>query len=78
MIKNNARIAGVAERMEFHQASASALPFADETFDLAVSNLVFHEVSQVEFVKTCDEPFIPRQLNLPFMVGKIGILYGIK
>jgi SAM-dependent methyltransferase len=125
---NNARLAGVAERLEFQKASASELPFADESFDLAVSNLVFHEVSQekdkrqlvrealrvvkpgghfafqdlflletyygkpdelvalvkswgisqVEFVKTCDEPFIPHLLKLPFMVGKIGILYGIK
>jgi SAM-dependent methyltransferase len=43
--RENAEIEGVAGRTEFTQASASVLPFADETFDLAVSNLVFHEVS---------------------------------
>jgi SAM-dependent methyltransferase len=41
----NARLEGVAERAAFQKASASALPFADETFDAAVSNLVFHEVA---------------------------------
>ncbi len=126
--EHNARVEGVGDHLEFQKASASELPFPDESFDLAVSNLVFHEVSQVkdkrqlvreglrvvkkgghfafqdpflieayygkpeqllalvkswgisqvEFVKTCDAPFIPRLLKLPFMVGKIGVLYGIK
>jgi len=126
--EHNALVEGVGERLEFQKASASELPFPDESFDLAVSNLVFHEVnqvkdkrqlvrealrvvrkggrfafqdlflleayygkpevlvalvkswgvSQVEFVKTCDAPFIPRLLKLPFMVGKIGVLYGVK
>ena len=124
----NARLEGVEANIRFQKASAADLPFPDETFDLAVSNLVFHEVnqvkdkrqlvrealrvvrkggrfafqdlflleayygkpevlvalvkswgvSQVEFVKTCDAPFIPRLLKLPFMVGKIGVLYGVK
>jgi SAM-dependent methyltransferase len=124
----NARLEGVEARTRFQKASASALPFAAETFDLAVSNLVFHEVSdaqnkravirealrvvkkggkfvfqdlflwealygqtdsllaeirswgvtRVEFVRTCDEPFIPPLLKLPFMIGKIGIFYGEK
>jgi len=126
--ERNARIAGVAQRTGFQQASASALPFEDGSFDLAVSNLTFHEVSdtkekrqvlrealrvlrpggkfafqdlflvealygspdelvslvkswgfrEVKFVRTCDEPFIPGLLKLPFMVGRIGILYGEK
>ncbi len=42
--EDNAKIAGVAERMEFQKASASALPFEDGSFDAAVSNMVFHEV----------------------------------
>jgi len=40
----NAEIEGVPNRVTFEKASASALPFADEAFDAAVSNLVFHEV----------------------------------
>lgn len=42
--EENARIEGVEDRIDFQQASASKLPFADESFDLAVSNLTFHEV----------------------------------
>jgi SAM-dependent methyltransferase len=42
--ERNAAIEGVAERVTFQQSSAASLPFGDETFDVAVSNLVFHEV----------------------------------
>lgn len=42
--EGNAKIEGVASRVKFQKASASALPFEDEYFDAAVSNLVFHEV----------------------------------
>jgi ubiquinone/menaquinone biosynthesis C-methylase UbiE len=42
--ERNAEIEGVAMRVSFQRASASALPFDDESFDAAVSNLVFHEV----------------------------------
>ncbi|MGZ3515005.1 MAG: class I SAM-dependent methyltransferase [Thermodesulfobacteriota bacterium] len=42
--ERNAKIEGVAQRVSFQKASASALPFEDECFDMAVSNLVFHEV----------------------------------
>jgi len=126
--ENNAAIEGVANQTNFQKASAAALPLDDESFDLVVSNLVFHEVGEVkdkrelvkealrvvkkgghfafqdlfieehlygkpeelveavkswgitkvELVRTCDESFIPGLLKLPFMVGKIGILYGIK
>ncbi len=126
--EQNARIEGVGDRAVFQKASASALPFDDGSFDLVVSNLTFHEVSEaqdkrvvlrealrvvrpggkfafqdlflaealygksdellalvkswgirkVELIKTCDEPFIPTLLKLPFMVGRIGILYGEK
>ena len=46
--EKNAQIAGVAERVSFQKASAAKLPFADEFFDVTVSNLVFHEVQDVK------------------------------
>jgi len=45
--ERNAKIEGVAERVVSQKASASALPFNDGAFDVAVSNLVFHEVSGI-------------------------------
>ena len=124
----NAEIEGVAGRMNFQKASAAALPFEDEHFDAAVSNLVFHEVADVKdkrelirealrvvkrggafafqdlfllkryfgevddlvamikswgikevaFADTSDSEFIPKALRLPFMVGRIGVIYGKK
>ncbi|MGO9121423.1 MAG: class I SAM-dependent methyltransferase [Desulfomonilaceae bacterium] len=44
LCERNAQLEGVSQRVTFQRASASKLPFDDETFDLAVSNLVFHEV----------------------------------
>jgi SAM-dependent methyltransferase len=125
---SNAKIAGVEKQVSFRQGSASALPFEEASFDLIVSNLVFHEVqdvkdkrisirealrvlkpggvfvlqdlflltpyygtpdelmnivrewgvSKVEFIRTCEEPFIPGLVKLPFMVGALAILRGIK
>jgi ubiquinone/menaquinone biosynthesis C-methylase UbiE len=46
--EKNAEIERVAERVTFQKASASALPFDDDCMDVAVSNLVFHEVGGVK------------------------------
>lgn len=35
-------------------------------------------ISQVEFVETRNAPFIPAALKLPFMVGTLGMLVGVK
>jgi ubiquinone/menaquinone biosynthesis C-methylase UbiE len=40
----NACLEGVADRITFIRGSASRLQFADETFDMVVSCLTFHEV----------------------------------
>jgi ubiquinone/menaquinone biosynthesis C-methylase UbiE len=42
---DNARRAGVSDRVEFVRASAASLPFKNAAFDAAASNLTFHEVS---------------------------------
>jgi SAM-dependent methyltransferase len=46
--EKNAEFESVSNRVNFQKASASALPFDDEYFDAAVSNLVFHEVSDTK------------------------------
>ena len=48
MCERNAELEGVNERMTFQKASAVALPFDDGYFDAAVSNFVFHEVSDAK------------------------------
>lgn len=42
--ESNARIEGVADRITFIRGSASRLQFENETFDIVVSCLTFHEV----------------------------------
>jgi SAM-dependent methyltransferase len=42
--ERNAEIEGVGDRVAFQKASASSLPFEDETLDAVISNLTFHEV----------------------------------
>lgn len=46
--ERNADIEGVAGRVTFQRASASALPFEDDFFDAVTSNDVFHMVSDVK------------------------------
>lgn len=45
--EKNAAVEGVADRVSFEDANAASLPFDDQTFDLIVSNFVFHEVRGV-------------------------------
>jgi len=35
-------------------------------------------IKDVKFIDTNKSTFIPKALRLPFMVGKIGIIYGEK
>ena len=48
LCEKNAEIEGVAERVTFQKASAADLPFDDDSMDVVVSNLVFHEVGGVK------------------------------
>ena len=42
--ERNAQAEGISDRVKFQKGDAAKLDFADETFDGAVSNFVFHEV----------------------------------
>ena len=42
--EQNARIEGVADRIQFEKGDAAHLAYPDGSFDAAVSNFVFHEV----------------------------------
>lgn len=44
----NARRAGVAERVEVQDADARSLPFADASFDVVLSTLVLHNIPSQE------------------------------
>lgn len=48
MCERNAEAEGVSEQAKFQKASAVALPFDDGYFDAAISNFVFHEVSDAK------------------------------
>ena len=43
MCERNADIEGVSGRVEFQKANAVSLPFKDGSFELVISNFVFHE-----------------------------------
>jgi SAM-dependent methyltransferase len=126
--ERNAAIEKVSDRVTFQKGSAVSLPFADESFDAAVSNFVFHEVggvrdkrelirealrvlkkggrfafqdeflikkmygdpdalvatinswgtTKVEFIHTRNSLFIPRLLKVPFILGTMGLIRGVK
>jgi arsenite methyltransferase len=42
--RRNAAAEGVADRVELHTADMTALPFADNSFDLVVSNVAIHNI----------------------------------
>ena len=35
-------------------------------------------VAEVHYEDTSKAPFIPKALKLPFMVGTLGMIYGVK
>jgi SAM-dependent methyltransferase len=43
-VLENAKMEGVDDRVEVREGDARALPFADETFDIVLSNFVVHEL----------------------------------
>lgn len=44
--QRNAELSSVGDRVSFRRVEVSLLPFEDASFDLVVSNLVFHEVKE--------------------------------
>jgi len=41
-VRHNARLEGVADRIEVQDADARSMPFADDTFDVVLSGLMLH------------------------------------
>lgn len=125
--ERNATLEGVASRVRFERADAAKLPYADDAFDAAISNLVFHEVrtqpdkpalikealrvvkpggafvfqdvfyaahiygsieTLLELLKPCVKELhfadsrhldgVPAFLNTRFVIGRLGVIYGIK
>ena len=48
LCEKNAELENVRNQIEFKKASAAELPFENESFDVVLSNLVFHEVGDVK------------------------------
>ena len=46
--EKNVEMSGVNNKVTFIKASASKLPLKDNTFDIAISNFVFHEVKDAK------------------------------
>jgi SAM-dependent methyltransferase len=46
--EKNAELENVLNRIEFKKASAADLPFDDQSFDVVLSNLVFHNIGSVK------------------------------
>jgi SAM-dependent methyltransferase len=46
--ESNAQAEGVADRVSFEEGDAVSLPFDDGSFDVVVSNFVFHEIHRVK------------------------------
>lgn len=46
--EQNARLEGVADRVELHTADMRQLPFADDSFDVIVSSVAIHNISAKE------------------------------
>jgi len=53
--ERNAKLEGVADRVELKTADMTALPFEDETFDLVISNLAIHNVKRDKRYKAIAE-----------------------
>jgi arsenite methyltransferase len=53
--ETNARLEGVADRVEIRTADMTALPFEDNSFDLVVSNLAIHNVKENKRDKAIEE-----------------------
>jgi ubiquinone/menaquinone biosynthesis C-methylase UbiE len=65
----NAKIEGVADRMEFKFANAMQLPFEDASFDAVICNLTFHEVNPTkkeEIFTSISEAFRVLKKGAPF------------
>lgn len=68
-VLHNAELAGVADRVEVHNADARVLPFADGRFDVVTSSLMLHHMNQAD-----QETAVQQMLRVLKPGGKLVIV----
>ena len=76
VVKEALRVVKKGGAFAFHDLFLQKSLYGD--IDEFVEVLKNEGVSEIHFAKSRDESFIPSILKLPFMLEKIGIIYGIK
>lgn len=76
VVKEALRVVKKGGAFAFHDLFLQKSLYGD--MDEFVNILKKESVSEIHFAKSCNESFIPGILKVPFMLGKIGIIYGIK
>ena len=91
LCEKNAASEGVASRCVFQHGDAKQLDFPDESFDVVISNYVYHNVmgadmqklrdmgyEEVRLVDTAQEAFGSRRRAAMMMLGSSRLLVGRK
>jgi ubiquinone/menaquinone biosynthesis C-methylase UbiE len=69
--EQNARLEGVADRVELRTADMTDLPFEDESFDLVISNLAIHNVTRDKRYKAIEEAIRVLRPGGRLMIGDL-------
>ncbi len=69
--ERNARLEGVADRVELRTADMTALPFQEASFDLVISNLAIHNVKSDKRYKAIEEAIRVLRPGGRLMIGDI-------
>lgn len=76
LVKEALRVVKKGGAFSFQDLFLSKQQFGD--IDALVATIESWGVTKVTFARTSDSPFIPKALRLPFMLGRMGIVYGTK